>query len=364
MASIFSRREVIFVGLIFSLYLFVSSIVLIKNSATLLGQGGALNILSSVRDPTTGALAGWFCTALIQSSGAFDSIIIALASAGVVPMSTAVATIIGAEVGTTITSQLTSVLGYMRRERSMFRQSFLVAMIHFCYNISTLLIFLPLEVFFGSFTHIALSGRSFFSRVPGLLAIPSLLDLITPWINILLIYIPAWVGFIGGLVLLILSLMNVEKYMTAAFATETSKRLIQSTFASPFRSFLSGLAFTIMVPSTSVMVSLLIPLAATGFLGASSYLLPYILGANIGTVFDVMLAALATGDPAAIGVWLVHLTINVVGACIFLPLLKPFSTFVRNANDFLTFSKKRMLLFLSLSNGIPLLILILGILMS
>ncbi len=74
-----------------------------------------------------------------------------------------------------------------------------------------------------------------------------------------------------------------------------------------------------------------------------------------------MIAALATGNPAAIGVWLIHLTINVVGACIFLPLLKPFSASVQSVNNFLTFSKKRTIVFLGLSNGIPVIILVLGI---
>jgi sodium-dependent phosphate cotransporter len=109
------------------------------------------------------------------------------------------------------------------------------------------------------------------------------------------------------------------------------------------------------------MVSILIPLVTTGIIDTSYYILPYILGANIGTVFDVMIAALATGNPAAIGVWLIHLTINVVGACIFLPLLKPFSASVQSVNNFLTFSKKRTIVFLGLSNGIPVIILVLGI---
>jgi len=42
-----------------------------------------------------------------------------------------------------------------------------------------------------------------------------------------------------------------------------------------------------------------------------------------------MLAAMATGDPVAMGVWLVQLIINLVGAATFLILMKPFSRFVR-----------------------------------
>jgi hypothetical protein len=42
-----------------------------------------------------------------------------------------------------------------------------------------------------------------------------------------------------------------------------------------------------------------------------------------------MIAALATGDPISLGVWLVHLSINLIGAFIFFPLLKPFSRLSR-----------------------------------
>ncbi|MHA2394789.1 MAG: hypothetical protein ACXAEX_22900 [Promethearchaeota archaeon] len=361
-SSIMNYQTLLTYGsLFFFIYLFVSSIVLIKDSATILGESGALQILNTIKDPTTAAFAGWFCTALIQSSGAFDSIVVSLVSANILPLSTAVSTLIGAEVGTTITAQLTSVLGYMRKDRDVFKSSFFVALIHYFYNISTLLIALPLEVFFGFFSSIANVGSTFFSKIPGIASIPSLLNLVTPWIDLLLSLIPAWLGFVGGVALLIFALMRCEKYMSATFATERSQKLLQTTFGSPYRAFLSGLAFTIVVPSTSVMVSLLVPLAATGIIGSSHHILPYILGSNVGTVFDVMLAALATGDPTAIGVWLVHLTINIIGAFIFLLLSKPFTSFINEINTFFTSSRKRVLLFLGLSNGIPFLILVLGL---
>ncbi len=346
-----------------SLYFFISSIVFVKESIVLMGQDRVRDFLSSINDTITGVFAGWFGTALLQSSGAFDSIIIAFVSVGVMPTYVAVATIIGAEVGTTVTTQLVSVFGYIRKERERFKTSFLVGMLHYWYNFCSLLIFLSLELLFKVFTYIAQAGGLFFSKVPGISTIPSIFNLITPWVHFLLQYVPAWIGLIGGFILLLISLKNSEKYLSAAFASEMSKSLIQSTFGSTSKAFLAGLIFTIIVPSTSVMVSILIPLTTTGIIDTSYHILPYILGANIGTVFDVMIAALATGNPAAIGVWLVHLTINIVGACIFLPLLKPFSASVQSVNNFLTFSKKRTITFLVLSNGIPATILILGILL-
>ena len=45
------------------------------------------------------------------------------------------------------------------------------------------------------------------------------------------------------------------------------------------------------------------------------------------------MSARATGNLVTIGVWLIHLSINVIGALIFMLLLKPFSQIVRRIAD-------------------------------
>jgi len=104
------------------------------------------------------------------------------------------------------------------------------------------------------------------------------------------------------------------------------------------------------------MVSLLVPLAGSGVILSEYYILPYILGANIGTVFDVMIAALATGDPISLGVWLVHLAINVLGAVIFLPLLRPFSRLVRWTAEAIASSRRLALIVTVVFHVVPLLV--------
>lgn len=340
---------------IIGLYFFLASIMLIKESVTLFGESLAKQILFLINDTTGGVFAGWISTALLQSSGAFDSIIVAFASTGILPISIAVATIIGAEVGTTVTTLFVSVLGYIRKKGEEFESTFRVSMIHFWYNLFTMMIFYLLELFTGLLTSIAYQGSYLFSTIGGLGAIPSVLELLTPWIPPLLQYIPPWVGLIGGVVTLIASLMLSERSMTETFSMPRSWNLIKATFTKPLRSFVVGFVFTVFVPSTSVMVSLLVPLVASGVIRADYYILPYILGANIGTVFDVLMAALAIGSPVAMGVWLIHLCINLIGAAIFLPLMKPFNVFVDRVSKYLTAQRIRVIVFLVVFHVIPLL---------
>ncbi len=340
-----------------AIYFFISAIVLIKSSAVIMGESLAEKIVLLIRDTTSGVFSGWIATALLHSSGAFDSIIVAFVSSGVMPLSLAVATIIGAEIGTSVTPFLVSVLGYIRK-KTQLSACFNVTMSHILYNLLTLLLFYPAELFFGVFTDIALRGSTIFVKATWLRYIPDLLDVATPWVDLILKFIPAWIGLILGGATLVIALWGVERYMTAIFSMPKSWSLIRATFTKPMRAFIAGFFFTILVPSTTVMVSLLVPLAASGVIRADYYILPYILGANIGTVFDVMIAALATGDPVSLGVWLVHLSINLIGALIFFPLLKPFSRLVRWSSETVAQSPKRTLLVTVVFHAVPILILL------
>ena len=66
-----------------------------------------------------------------------------------------------------------------------------------------------------------------------------------------------------------------------------------------------------------------------------------------------MIAAMATGDPIALGVWLVHLTINVVGAMLFTPILDPFARLTIRVADYVSKDPKTTLIITALFHIIP-----------
>jgi solute carrier family 34 (sodium-dependent phosphate cotransporter) len=343
-------------GSLTALYFFISAIMLIKSSAEMMAETLTKTIVLVIKDTTSAIFAGWIGTALVHSSGAFDSIVVAFVSTGVLPLSLAVASILGAELGTTVTPFLISVLNQIRNKKNQ-DAAFNVTLTHVLYNLATLAIFYPAELFLGLLTTVALQGSNIFIEVPWLKAVPSVLDVITPWIPTLLQFIPPWMGILAGAATLIVSLSGIEKYMTEIFNMPRSWNLIRATFQKPLRSFVAGFLFTLLIPSTTVMVSLLIPLATSGALSADYFILPYILGSNIGTCFSVMLAAMATGDPVAMGAWLVQLFVNLVGAAIFLILNKPFSNLVRKTAQKVAASPKLTLVIAALFHLIPVLVL-------
>jgi hypothetical protein len=71
---------------------------------------------------------------------------------------------------------------------------------------------------------------------------------------------------------------------------------------------------------------------------------------------------MATGDPVAMGVWLVHLSINLIGAMIFLPLMKPFSRVIKSTADKVAASPRLTLVITIIFHLVPATIILLYIL--
>jgi len=97
-------------------------------------------------------------------------------------------------------------------------------------------------------------------------------------------------------------------------------------FRNAATSMAMGLIFTLLVQSSSVTTSLVVPLVGAGILSVRQ-IFPYTLGSNVGTTVTALLAALvfaATGSApeasrAALTVALVHTLFNVSGIAILYP---------------------------------------------
>ncbi len=83
-----------------------------------------------------------------------------------------------------------------------------------------------------------------------------------------------------------------------------------------------GVVVTVMVQSSSITTSLLVPLAGAGILTLRQAF-PITLGANIGTTVTALLAALAATDEnaaAGLTIALVHLLFNLSGTVLIYPI--------------------------------------------
>ena len=93
-------------------------------------------------------------------------------------------------------------------------------------------------------------------------------------------------------------------------------------FKTALRAIGFGVILTIMVQSSSITTSLVVPLAGAGVLTLRQ-IFPFTLGANIGTTVTALLAAI-TGTVAALIAAISHLLFNIVGILVVygLPFLR------------------------------------------
>ena len=90
-------------------------------------------------------------------------------------------------------------------------------------------------------------------------------------------------------------------------------------FRTPVLGLLLGISLTVLVQSSSITTSMVVPLIGAGVITLSQ-VYPYLLGANVGTTITAFLASFVTGSHEAVAVAFGHLLFNIYGMAIFWPL--------------------------------------------
>ena len=118
------------------------------------GREGAERLFAFATNPFVGVLLGSLTTALVQSSSTVTSVIVGMVAGGL-PVSLAIPMVMGANMGTTITNTLVS-LGHISH-RDEFTRAFAAATIHDWFNLLSIVVFLPLEIWLGLLERLSLA---------------------------------------------------------------------------------------------------------------------------------------------------------------------------------------------------------------
>ena len=127
-----------------------------------------------------------------------------------------------------------------------------------------------------------------------------ILDLIARW------SLPGWAVFVCGIGSLLLAFTLLDRALPEINAERSGFQRIGRLIYRPMAMFILGAAVTSVTLSVSVSLSILVPLSAKGLVRRENTL-PYIMGANITTFIDTLVAALITGGPAAFTIVLVEM---------------------------------------------------------
>lgn len=309
------------IGIVACLYFFIVGIGGMGHAFKLFGKGFAQQILETTSSPIVGLFIGILATAVVQSSSTTTSIIVGMVAGGAITIEGAIPMVMGANIGTTITNLLVS-LGHITRSQE-FRRAFAAATVHDMFNWMAVLVLFPLEMATGFLARLSGKMADLFADVGGLKLGNPLKAATKPTIELISSLFadhPIPVLLISVL-LTFAMLMLIVKILRSLVLARIEHFFDAHLFKNAGRALVFGLLLTVAVQSSSITTSLIIPLAGAGVLRLIQ-ILPYTLGANVGTTVTAMLAALSTGSVAAITVAFAHLLFNVVGIGLLWPIPK------------------------------------------
>jgi len=130
--------------LLFFLYFFLFSLDLMGTSFKILGGCTAGSLFGSINNPIAGLMIGILATVLVQSSSTSTSIVVALVGADALSVRNGIPVIMGANIGTSVTSTLVA-LGHYGNEDEL-ELAFAGATVHDMFNFLCVGVFLPLEI--------------------------------------------------------------------------------------------------------------------------------------------------------------------------------------------------------------------------
>ena len=315
-------RVVVFVkvlAIVVSLYLFLVGIAGIGHSFQLFGGEFSEGVLTATESPVVALFIGILATSLVQSSSTTSSVIVGLVAGGTIPTEAAVFMIMGANVGTTVTNTIVSV-GHIA-QGAEFRRAFAAATVHDFFNLMAVAILFPLEWATGFLSYASVFLATAFAGLGGLQVGSPVKAATGPAVSAL----ATAVGQQGTLLLVIAAaltvgaLFSIVRLLRSLALRRVEAALDEWLFRNAGRSMLVGVAITMVVQSSSISTSLVVPMVAMEILSLRQ-VFPYTLGANVGTTFTANLAALSTGNVAAVTVSLAHLLFNVCGIALVWPV--------------------------------------------
>jgi sodium-dependent phosphate cotransporter len=287
-------------------------------SLKMLGQGLAEALITTTTNPLVGLFVGILSTSIVQSSSCTTSIVVGLVAGGALNVANAIPIVMGANIGTSVTNTLVS-LTQVRRSIE-FKLAFSAAIVHDFFNVLAVVVLFPLQYFTNFLGHLATFMGEKFQNIGGLKFLSPVKASTKPLVEVLreLIGDYPWILFALSLIFLLVALTRMVKSLKILVVHRAEGWFDQYLFKNAVRAFLVGLMLTTMVQSSSITTSLAVPLAGAGILTLVQ-IFPYTLGANIGTTVTAILAALVTGNLAAVTVAFSHLLFNLSGMVVWWP---------------------------------------------
>lgn len=306
---------------IVSLFLFILAITLMKE--------GARDLAPLVRDtfrvtnPANSLGFGWLFAYLVMSGSPVAAAALTFFDAGVLSQVGTFTMVTGSRLGASFIVLFVGFIYVLRgRNRSTSLSMGLLSLI---VTGSTNLMALGVGLLLlqsGWLNHWQLST--------GALLISATDAIFDPITNFFLQFLPRWSLFLVGFGIILTSFNLFDRCLPQMSLKESQVGRMSRLVYQPWVMFLLGAGITLISMSVSVSLSILVPLSQRGFVRREN-VIPYIMGANITTFIDTLLAAVLLNNPAAFTVVLLEMvSITIIS---FLILTVAFRTYQEKLLD-------------------------------
>lgn len=329
-----------------SLFLFVLGILLLREGARALAP--LVERYLTLTHPLRSFSAGWLAAMAIMSGSPVAAVSLAFLDAHLLTPLSAFTMIMGSRFGA---SFIVLCIGfvYVLRGRDLLT-SLGMGLLSFGVTISLYIL--------GIFPGIWLlqSGRlQGVPRPPGA-AVDSVVDLVfKPLTGMVSAFLPSWAVFVVGFLIILASFALFDRCLPTQTLKRSELGKVARYIYRPVVMFLLGAAITTISMSVSLSISILVPLNDRGLVRREN-VIPYIMGANITTFIDTLLASLLMSSPHAFDVVLAEmLSIACAAALLLLLAYHHYEHLMQRFVEWVTARPRHLLIFLFLLFALPIL---------
>lgn len=172
--------------------------------------------------------------------------------------------------------------------------------------------------------------------------------------------LPGWTLLPIGLGIILLSFRLLDGVLPQLDGEQHGSSRI-AWMKRPWPMFALGCVVATLTLSVSVALTLLVPLASRGYITRRESI-PYIMGANITTLADTLVAAMILGNPVAVHIVLAEaIAVSIVSLFYLALLYKPLTNSIMALDEWVISSNRRLWLFVAILFLLPVLFLTSGI---
>ncbi|GAB4147086.1 MAG: hypothetical protein Fur0021_05690 [Candidatus Promineifilaceae bacterium] len=334
-----------------SLFLFILAITLMKEGARDLGP--LVRDRFAVSNPANSLGFGWLFAYVVMSGSPVAAAALTFFDAGIINQLGAFTMITGSRLGA---SFIVLFIGFIYVLRGRNRANSLgMGLLSLIVTATTYIAGMAIGIFLLNSDILApLQPQS------GAILSSILLDRIfDPIAAFLLSFLPTWGLFLVGLGIIMLSFNLFDKCLPEMTLKESQVGRVSRLIYRPWVMFLLGSLITLISMSVSVSLSILVPLSQRGFVRREN-VIPYIMGANITTFVDTLLAAVLLKNPQAFTIVLAEmLSITIISILILAFVYRRYERAMLHLITWITDNNRHLALFMCAILIVPLILLFL-----